>query len=322
MFEYSAGLMISVLTPISSVRPSGGDFATAPAPRLPEAPGRLSTTIACPHADWKCGASVRARMSIPVPGVNGTTMRRACPASPAARRRACRQGRRARCPRARRRGDDGGAMRRDASASPGDGGPCDANISPAASAGRRPACRLGDSRQLLARDDVLDARERLVAGSLVDFAQDRVGRRAAVGEHDLRRRGVADGVVLGERCLADAALGEPLGEAERIEDRLAGAVRAARDHRMRGVAEQRDAAKAPARQRVLVDHRVGEDRLGRADHRGTSSQSKCQSAKRGEEVVEACRARSSRAARRLGDSSSATQLTSWRPSPSMSLRIG
>ena len=79
MFAYSAGLMISVLTPISSVSPSGGDFATAPAPRLPEAPGRLSTTIAWPHAACRCGASVRARMSMPVPGVYGTTMRTSLP---------------------------------------------------------------------------------------------------------------------------------------------------------------------------------------------------------------------------------------------------
>jgi hypothetical protein len=79
MFAYSAGLMISVFTPIRSVSPSGGDFATAPAPTLPEAPGRLSTTIACPHAACRCGARVRARMSMPVRGVKGTTMRTSLP---------------------------------------------------------------------------------------------------------------------------------------------------------------------------------------------------------------------------------------------------
>ena len=69
MFEYSAGLMISVFTPMTSVSPSGGDFATAPAPRLPEAPGRFSTMTAWPHAACRCGPRVRARMSMPVPGV-------------------------------------------------------------------------------------------------------------------------------------------------------------------------------------------------------------------------------------------------------------
>ena len=69
----------------------------------------------------------------------------------------------------------------------------------------------------------------LSPGALVDLAQDRVGRGAAVGQHDLRGRRVADAVVFGERFGADAALGEPLGEAARVEDRLAGAVRAARN---------------------------------------------------------------------------------------------
>ncbi len=57
-------------------------------------------------------------------------------------------------------------------------------------------------------------------------------------------------------------MGQRLG----IEDRLAGAVRAARHHRVRGIAEQRDAAAAPPRQRLLVDHGKFEDEVGSAEH--------------------------------------------------------
>ena len=118
-------------------------------------------------------------------------------------------------------------------------------------------------------------------------------------EHDLGRRRVADAVVLGERLGAEAARGEPVGEADGVEDRLAGAVRAARIHRMRRVAEQRDAAEAPARQRILVDHRIGEHGLGRADQRGDVEPVEVPVGEGGEEVVEAA-ARVPVAPHRLG----------------------
>ena len=51
----------------------------------------------------------------------------------------------------------------------------------------------------------------------------------------------------------------------RIQDRLAGAVGAARHHRMRGIAEQRHPAKAPARQRILIDHREFQHAVGGAN---------------------------------------------------------
>src|SRR5258708_3646114 len=70
--------MTSVLAPITSVYPSGGDFATAFAPRLPDAPGRLSTTTGWPHISASLGPMVRARMSMPVPGENGTTILTGC----------------------------------------------------------------------------------------------------------------------------------------------------------------------------------------------------------------------------------------------------
>ena len=54
-------------------------------------------------------------------------------------------------------------------------------------------------------------------------------------------------------------------ERARIQDRLAGAVGTARHHRMRRVAEQRDPVKAPARQRILIDHREFQHMIGSAD---------------------------------------------------------
>ena len=37
---------------------------------------------------------------------------------------------------------------------------------------------------------------------------------------------------------------------------------------MRGIAQQRQAAERPARQRIAVDHRIGQDQIGVAHHRG------------------------------------------------------
>ena len=58
------------------------------------------------------------------------------------------------------------------------------------------------------------------------------------------------------------------GQRARIQDRLAGAVGAARHHRMRGVAEQRHPAETPARQRVLIDHRKFQHAVGGANEGG------------------------------------------------------
>src|SRR3712207_2369872 len=61
--------------PTSSVWPSGSDFATTSAPRLPPAPGRLSTTKGWPNTVVSRAASGRATESAKPPGGNGTTMR-------------------------------------------------------------------------------------------------------------------------------------------------------------------------------------------------------------------------------------------------------
>src|SRR5262249_49523801 len=61
---------------------------------------------------------------------------------------------------------------------------------------------------------------------------------------------------------------QAFGQHARVDRALGCAVRAARIHRMGGVAGERDAAKRPALDRVLVDHRVFEDLIGGADQLG------------------------------------------------------
>jgi hypothetical protein len=60
--------------PSSHVYPSGGDFATASAPIVLPAPGRLSTTIGWPSRLDSGGAMMRPRMSPGPPGEKGTIM--------------------------------------------------------------------------------------------------------------------------------------------------------------------------------------------------------------------------------------------------------
>src|SRR5258706_11289558 len=58
---------------INSVVPSGFAFATTSAPITPPAPPRFSTTTGCPHSCCSFTPTVRAVMSVPPPGANGTT---------------------------------------------------------------------------------------------------------------------------------------------------------------------------------------------------------------------------------------------------------
>ena len=55
-----------------SVRPSGGALATTPAPIVPPAPARFSTYTGCPHISESFCPTVRARISVALPAVNGT----------------------------------------------------------------------------------------------------------------------------------------------------------------------------------------------------------------------------------------------------------
>src|SRR6266446_6533504 len=57
---------------ISSVVPSGLALATTSVPITPPAPPRFSTTTAWPHFCESFAATVRAVMSVPPPGANGT----------------------------------------------------------------------------------------------------------------------------------------------------------------------------------------------------------------------------------------------------------
>ena len=79
------------------------------------------------------------------------------------------------------------------------------------------------------------------------------------------------------------------GQRARVEDGLPGAVGAARHHRMRGVAEQRDAAKAPARQRILVDHREFQHAVGGADESRHVEPVEMPVGECGDEIVERAR---------------------------------
>src|SRR5688500_2576510 len=68
----NAGVMPKAVAVNNKVWPSGAVFATSSAPMLPVAPARLSVITPTFQRSASLGPSVRARMSAPVPGVNGT----------------------------------------------------------------------------------------------------------------------------------------------------------------------------------------------------------------------------------------------------------
>src|SRR5664279_642508 len=173
-----------VLAVMSSVYPSGGAVATASVPILPLAPGRFSITTAIFQSSPIRCPSVRARMSMPGPGVNGTmsligllgyvSCAQAAPPAPSVIRNAavniattlcsmvnlpCRPSRplacRTRRGRGRRRTQDAGDT----------------------------LVPVGHLHEFRMADDIVDPRERAVARSLVHFAQYRVGRILAVHPH-------------------------------------------------------------------------------------------------------------------------------------------
>ena len=63
----SEGLTAWAKAPISSVCPSGADFATKSSPIVPPAPGLLSMTTVWPSASCSLGAIRRAVVSAPPP---------------------------------------------------------------------------------------------------------------------------------------------------------------------------------------------------------------------------------------------------------------
>ena len=66
--------VIAAVDAITSVWPSAAALATCSVPIRPLAPGRFSTTTVCPHSALSFGASVRASVSAPPAGGNGTTI--------------------------------------------------------------------------------------------------------------------------------------------------------------------------------------------------------------------------------------------------------
>lgn len=126
----------------------------------------------------------------------------------------------------------------------------------------------GDRGDLLRADDVLDPVEGPVPGAFPHLADDGVRRGRPVGQDHGRRPGQPLGLVVGERLQRAGAGGQQLGEPVRVEDGLAGAVGPARHHGVGRVAEQGHPAEGPARERVLVHHRVLEHGLGARDERG------------------------------------------------------
>src|ERR1700722_17606449 len=104
-------------------------------------------------------------------------------------------------------------------------------------------------------------------GEFLDFVDHTLRAPFAVEAHNLRGLWKAVAFVLMQRLHRVVGLPKPVGERTRIEDRLRGAVRANRVHRMSGVAEQRDAAIAPMRQWVPVAHGIFPADRSRADQR-------------------------------------------------------
>ena len=127
---------------------------------------------------------------------------------------------------------------------------------------------LEDRLELVLADDVVELVETLAGGALLDRVDDHVGRRRAVLQHDAAGGRQPRRLVGLERRRRIGLARQQPGERGGVDDRLGAAVAALRIHRMGGVAEQRHAAERPARDRVAVDHRVGEDRVGGADHGG------------------------------------------------------
>jgi len=72
-FLYRLAAISRVLALTITVCPSGAALATWSAPMLPLAPGLFSTITGWPRRSESFGPTVRAMMSMPVPGVKGTT---------------------------------------------------------------------------------------------------------------------------------------------------------------------------------------------------------------------------------------------------------
>jgi len=68
-------MIVIVLLPMSNVYPSGAERATASMPISVLAPARFSTTTCCPRVSDSFGDTIRAVVSVPPPGDDGTISR-------------------------------------------------------------------------------------------------------------------------------------------------------------------------------------------------------------------------------------------------------
>src|ERR1700676_3802460 len=124
---------------------------------------------------------------------------------------------------------------------------------------------LRERHELVLADDIMDVREGLISGAKKDLAQNSVGRILAIGQHYIACRRQPAALIVLQRRDWIGTTAQQFGERAAIEDGLRAAIRAARQHGMRGITEKRYAAKAPSRQRVLIDHRIFQNRFGAPD---------------------------------------------------------
>ena len=110
-----------------------------------------------------------------------------------------------------------------------------------------------------------------------DRVDNAFGAAASIHVHDLGGHRQPRLLVGPKRVDRMFGVAQQVGEASCIENGLGSAVRAHRIHRMGGVAQQRDTAVAPARQRIAIAHRIFPELVGRLDqarahrHRGCGS---------------------------------------------------
>ena len=138
---------------------------------------------------------------------------------------------------------------------------------------------------------------------LLDGVDEDVRRRRAVLQDDAAGRGQPLGFIGLQRGDRIGLAPEQAAERAGVDDRLRAAIAALRIHRMRRVAQQRHAPERPALQRVAIDHRVGQDQIGVADHAPRHRASRRSSPDRSDRNLRAAPACSSRPAprRRLLD---------------------
>src|SRR4051794_4038103 len=93
-----------------------------------------------------------------------------------------------------------------------------------------------DGAKLVAADDVVDSCE-AVGRAFLDDRHDVLRAVTAIGVHEGARRRPAQALVGGQRAYGIGVARKLVGEDAGVDDRLRGAVRADRIHRVRGVAE-------------------------------------------------------------------------------------